>query len=105
MPRPDFITQEDISRWLDSIESDSTIPSEILKSPIIIEVCLAGLWLCEELDKLGCHELITTRIQWTAGKLSYGKDPWEVHQMILEKYKDNSLIIENDEEESESQLN
>lgn len=97
MSRPNFITNEDILRWTDAIDSDPTIPKEMINSPLIREVCYAGAWLSEELEKLQCPEVILVRIQWTAGKMSYGRDPWEVHQMILEGYKNNTLVFESDD--------
>jgi hypothetical protein len=94
MPRPNFISNEDIIRWSRSIDLDKSLPSEMSKSAVIREVCFAGLWLTEELFKLNCPEIIVARIQWTAGKLSYGRDPWEIHQQILEEYNNNTLVFE-----------
>ncbi len=102
MPRPDFIKESDINRWTKLISEDPFIPKELLSSKVLLEVCMAGLWLCEELEKLECHEVLIGRIQWTAGKISYGKDPWEVHISILEEYKNNTLVIELENEENSS---
>lgn len=99
MSRPDFVTNLDILRWSSFIESDPHTPREILDSPIVREVCYAGLWLVEALGKLNCPDSILVRIQWTAGKMSYGRDPWDIHQMILQKYKDNTLVFESDDSE------
>lgn len=97
MARPDFVTEEDITRWSEQLKSDpnlaevfETLPEEIV-SDDILETCYAGLWLCEELEKLECPESLIMRIQYTAGKLSYGHDVWEVHLQILEGYKNNQL--------------
>jgi hypothetical protein len=97
MPRPDFITNEDIIRWSNYIEEDKFTPPDLLKSAIIREVCYSGLWLSEQLEKLQCPDSIIVRIQWTAGKLSYGRDPWEVHQEMLKQYQDNTLVFESDD--------
>lgn len=97
MPRPNFITNNDIARWQASINDDQTMPPEMLTSPIIMEVCYAGLWLVEQLQQINCPESIIVRIQWTAGRLSYGHDTWEVHQEILKQYKDNTLTFESDD--------
>ena len=99
MNRPEFITNEDIARWSDNIDRDPYFSPALLCSPLIREVCFAGLWLTEKLEKLNCPPTIITRIQWTAGKLSFGKDIWEVHQEILEKYKNNELVFEEDPSE------
>lgn len=96
MPRPVFITEEDLTRWLDKIEQDPYLPKSLASSTIIKEVCCAGLWLCEELDKLECPRTLIDRIQFTAGRLSFGRDPWEAHQHMLELYKTNQLKFEED---------
>lgn len=94
--RPEFITYEDIARWSKNIDNDPNIPAGLAESPIIREVCYAGLWLAEELDKMLCNEELITRMQFTAGRLSFGREPWEVAQLILEKYKSNELEFEED---------
>lgn len=96
MTRPNFIKDADILRWSDILESDPYTPREMLSSPVIREVCYSGLWLVEELEKLHCPESIIVRIQWTAGKQSYGRDPWETHLNILEAYKNNTLVFESE---------
>lgn len=97
MPRPNFITNHDIMRWSNLIDREKNMPLEVYNSPIVREVCYAGMWLIEELDKLNCPDIISVRIQWTAGKLSYGRDPWEVHQQILQDYNNNTLVFETDD--------
>lgn len=96
MPRPDFINNTQIKEWDEVIELDKNIPNELKKSSIIKEVCYAGLWLVEELEHLNCPDSLIFRIQFTAGKLSFGRDPWEISEMILLKYKNNELDIEPD---------
>lgn len=99
MPRPEFVTDKDIVRWSDNIDNDPNLNSTMRNNPIIREVCYAGLWLSESLEKAGCPEFLMGRILWTAGKLSYGRDIWEVHQDILEKFKNNELNFEEDPNE------
>lgn len=96
MKRPEFVTNEDLDRWSESIDNDENIPQEMANQPIIREACYAGLWLCEELDKLECPEEIRDRIQFTAGKLSWGRDIWQVHQDMLENYRTDQLEYEVD---------
>ncbi len=93
MSRPEFITNIDISRWDNCLEQDKNLPKEILQSPIIREVCYAGLYLSEQLESLQCPDELIVRIQFTAGKLSYGRDIWEVHQQVLQDYKDNKITF------------
>src|SRR5574337_833739 len=92
--RPHFVTEDDIARWQKNLDEDPDLPSELIKNDLIKEVCYAGLWLCEELDKLGCPPEIMTRIQYTAGGASFGRDPWEVHQHFVNGYKNNQLEFE-----------
>lgn len=100
--RPEFITEEDIARWEKNYEEGTRknpeIPSFLLDSPIIREVCYAGMWLAEELTKLGCADDMITRIQFTAGRMSFGRDPWAVAQQIMGAYRGNELNFENEPE-------
>jgi hypothetical protein len=102
MPRPEFVTNEDIARWSLNIDNDPRVPKFMADMPLIREMMYAGLWMAEELDKLGCsHELIV-RLQFSTGALCYGKpDPWEVHQEVLEAYKNNDIEFEMDYSEDE----
>jgi len=99
MSRPESITDEDIDRWSKIIEQDNQLYPQVSASPIIREVCYAGLWLSEELKKVECPEPLIVRIRWTAGALSFGRDIWKVHQEILQKYQDNELVFEEDPDE------
>lgn len=94
MSRPDFITNEDISRWSDLIDQDDNLPQSLVQSPIIREVMYAGTWLMEQLEKAGCPDILIARIQFTAGKLCFGRDPWQVHTSILNDYLNNTLVYE-----------
>lgn len=96
MPRPNFVTEEDISRWSENIDTDPGMPKSLATIPLIREVCYAGLWLCDELEKLECPDFLMIRIQDAAGRLSYGRDPWEVSEELLQRYKNDELIFEED---------
>jgi len=96
MSRPSFISTDDISRWSKEIDNDDRLPKGLIESPVIREVCYAGLWLCEELEKLSCPDSLIVRIQFTAGKMSFGKDVWQVHRQFLDDYKNNKLNIASD---------
>ncbi len=97
--RPSFISANDIVRWSKEIDKDSYLTIEMKSSSLIREVCLAGLFLVEELKKISCPSNMIARIQWTAGKMSFGRDIWKIHQEILESYKNNSLTFEEDMDE------
>lgn len=91
MNRPEFVTNEDLSRWDEAIDTDPDLPKVLAENPIIREACYAGQWLGEELMKLGCSIEKSVRIVYTAGQLSFGRDTWQVSQDLLEKYKQNAL--------------
>lgn len=92
MPRPNTITNAQLLQWDNNL--NQTISADILELSLIKEVCYAGLYLAEELDKLSCPEDLIVRIQFTAGQLSFGRDPWEVSNQLIEDYKDNKLSYE-----------
>ena len=95
MPRPESVTDKDLIRWSTRIESDPLMGSAIMQSPIIKEVCYAGLWLVEKLTALDCPTQLIGQITYTAGKICFGReDPWEIHQDILSRYVDGTLIFD-----------
>ncbi len=87
LKRPNFITEEDIQRWEANINSDPYLPEDFANSLEFRELCYAGLWMYEELIKLGLNDADIGKLQYYAGKLSYHNDPWEVHQKSIEMYK------------------
>lgn len=97
MSRPDFVTNEDILRWSEKIDQD--LPKNLASDAIIREVCYAGQWLVEQLQELQVPDEIVARLQYTAGKLSFGRDPWEMHRGLLLAYEDNQLVFEPELEE------
>lgn len=102
--RPDFITQSDIDRWNEKIKNDPLFPIEQITNlnekmkDVFYEVCYAGCYLAEQLQALQCPSELIVRIQYTAGKVSFGNEPWKIHLNLLEKYKNNELEFEEDEE-------
>ncbi len=96
MLRPNFVTEEDILRWDNIINNDPFMPKSLADSPTIREVCYAGLWLWDELEKLECPEFIIVRIQEAAGRLSFGRNTWDVSAKLLESYKNNELVFEEE---------
>lgn len=96
MPRPEFVTEEDIERWTPAV--DLALPEELRNTSLVREVCYAGMWLGEQLEILDCPEDYNVRIIYTAGKLSFGRDPWEVAQTLLKGYQDQTLIYDPDPE-------
>lgn len=94
-----ILTQDQLLEFNKIIDDDQYLSQELKNTPVIREVCLAGLWLSKELEKLNCPQLLIVRIQWTAGNLSFGRDAWEVHQQILQKYKNQELTFAEDFQE------
>lgn len=94
--KPSDVTEEDISRWNKLIEQDFQIQKLAKQSLLIKELCYAGFWLQESLIKLNCSPGLIVRIQYSAGKYSFGRDLWEAHAEVLEAYKNNELVFEED---------
>jgi hypothetical protein len=97
-----FLTDEKLQEYDNNINEDERIPQAFKDNEILREICRSGLWLGEQLQQLGCNELLILRIQYTAGQLSFGRDPWEVVQEVLKAYKDNDLEFEIDYNEDRS---
>ena len=93
--RPDFIKEEDIVIWSDSLDNDPKLKN-VQGIPALREVCYAGLYLAEELEQLSCPKDLIVRIQYTAGVMSFGRDAWEVAVMLLDKFKKEELEFEAD---------
>lgn len=94
MSRPESVENEDIIRWSEIIDNDPNISVGLAQSPIIREVMYAGLWLSEQLANINCPDEIITRIQYTAGQLSFGREPWTIHQDLLDRYIKKLLMLE-----------
>ena len=91
MSRPDYVSNEDIERWSENIDNDPKIPSFLKSESTIREVMYAGLWLAEELDKLGCPRVKISQLQFAGGRLSFGRDPWGACATLLEAYKNGHI--------------
>ena len=96
MKRPNFISDKDIARWDLELSHDPIIYQHILTSPILKEVCYAGMWLVEELSKLDCPPETITDLQYSAGKASFGKDIWNIHQEYLSAYRNGRVDYDID---------
>lgn len=96
MAHPDFVSQADLDRWDQSIEND--LGSELAAIPVLKEVVRSGLWLGEKLKEQLCPDDLIVNILYHGGKLSFGRDPWEVHQLLLQQYNSGELILENNED-------
>lgn len=103
MSRPEFITKEDVKKWADNIDNDPKMKQfgGSLKNEGFREMCYAGLWLAETLDGLGAQREFIQRMQFTAGRMCLGRDPWDVSQFILKAYK-NGEFDESSEPEDAS---
>lgn len=97
MPRPEFVTNEDIFRWSEKIDEDPNMSPVMAENPIIREVCYAGQWMAEKLTELNCPDHLIGRMMWTAGTICFGrKDPWVIHQEMLESFIDGTIAFEMD---------
>jgi hypothetical protein len=95
--KPDHITEEQYNQWLAAVEADPLIPANIKTDADALEVCIAGHWLKQELDKLKCPADLQLRIFFTYGQLAYEGDPWKMAQLISQEYASGSLVFEDDE--------
>jgi hypothetical protein len=93
MPRPTSITPEDLARWDKLIEEE--LDTNLSSNLLFREVCYAGQWLAEQLHQLNCSDEMIVRIIFTAGRLSFGRDPWEISTMLLTGYQNNELKYED----------
>jgi hypothetical protein len=91
-----YVSLEKIREYDENIDNDLNISQGMKDNPIIREVCRAGLYLCEQLELLMCPQELILRIQYTAGKISFGRDAWEVHRQVLKEYEMNTLEYEKD---------
>lgn len=91
MTRPNFIVPEQISAWDENIKNDIELQKatsqEFINSPEIKEVLYSGLWLVEELTKLGYDDDLIIQLQYSHGRQSFGNDPWHVAQVIVNGFK------------------
>lgn len=96
MTRPEFVTDEDIQRWSELVDNDKNLPPGFAEYAVLREVLYASFWLAENLQQDGCAPELITRIQYTMGALSFGKDPWVVAQDMLTAYRNNDMEFEID---------
>lgn len=96
MSRPDFVTNEDITRWSENIDNDPLLPDDFRKQPLLREILYAGRWLIERLAQSNCSIENQARLVYTAGQLSFGNDPWQIHQEMLDDYVNNRIEFEID---------
>lgn len=96
--RPLFVTEQDITRWQNILDEDDSLPEIIKLSETIKEVCFAGLWLIEQVEKssVDVDDEMIRYLQFLGGKLSYGKDPWIIHQELLRQYELGSIKIKKE---------
>jgi len=94
MKRPSSVTNEDIARWDENINNDPKLSRAISMFPMLKEVCFAGLWFAEELKKMGLSNEKITQLQFTAGRYSFGRDPWEAHQTVIDLYSKGEIKFE-----------
>lgn len=100
MPNIPELSSDQIQLYDDIIDNDNTIADEYKTDPTVREVMRAGLFLAHQLDNMKCPHETILRIQYTAGEMSFGHDPWEVVSELLEQYTSGTLEMEPSEDPS-----
>lgn len=93
-----FLSDDKYIEYTEKLKEDFSISDSLRENPIFREVCLAGYYLIDQLQELGCPELDIIKLQWHAGKCSFGRDPWEIHQQVIQDFKNDKLEFEPDED-------
>jgi hypothetical protein len=88
------LTSDQIKLYDDIIDNDTAIADEYKNDPTVREVIRAGLYLAHQLDNMKCPHETILRIQYTAGQMSFGNDPWQVVSELLESYTNGTLEFE-----------
>lgn len=86
--RPEFVTDADIVRWDEHIDSDVEL-QKVLNGTIparLREVLRACRWLTEEMTSREISEFEIAGMQHALGVQSHGADPWQVAQEIRNLY-------------------
>lgn len=96
MNRPDFVTNEDILRWSETLNNEPAHVRQFASFDLLREVLYASFWMAESLKKEGCSDELIVRIQYTMGALSFGHDPWQIAQEMLQAYQNNEMEFEID---------
>lgn len=97
MSKPSFVSDEEIAE-LDkkiSLDINGTMldMESFIQNSAYRDVMRAGLWMTQELLKQGCNEVLVVQFQYTFGKESFGFDPWEKAQELLNAYMNNTYTI------------
>jgi hypothetical protein len=95
--KPDHITQEQYDQWNAKVEADPLIPPIFKTNPDAREVCIAGYWLQELLDKQLCPHEIKFRIFFSYGEMAYEEDPWKLVEQISKEYANGTLVFADDD--------
>jgi hypothetical protein len=105
MNRPNFITDEDIDRWSDSIDDDPLL-DELKDIPLLREVLYAGLWMAEKLKMLDVSDEEIIQLNYYFGGKAFGhEDCWVLAQEVLEEYKRGEIVLEKEPSIDPSLLN
>jgi hypothetical protein len=89
MPRPDTLTPEFLARAEKLFDDCPDVPDYAKKEPVrvrLLEIWIAGTVLQQGLQDRGCDPEFAQQIGFAHGQLSFGRDPWDAGEAILNAY-------------------
>lgn len=99
MKRPDFVTDEDITRWTDELENDPMTPSPFKDEVLLREIIFSGMWLAEKLQDLHCPDHRIVQVQFAHGFECFGNDCWKKAEEILLAYENDEIDFSESDED------
>lgn len=99
MKRPDFVTDEEISRWTEELENDELTPSPFKDEVLLREIIFSGMWLVEKLQDLDCPDHHIVQLQFAHGFESFGVDCWKKAEEILLAYENGEVDFSEADED------
>jgi hypothetical protein len=90
--RPVDVTAAQIEAWrakvIASLLEDPEVPETDRQDPQLIEICIAGWWLFEQLERLGLGPEERKALSAAHGQMCVARrDPWLVAAVVIARWK------------------